>query len=228
MGKHHGFQQKGYVNPLAAARSSGGGGGPVSRHEGVATITIKEYLARPRPTLDEFKERIAEREREQQRLDEWEEQSGAQYRRLLARDRRKKLAAAAGKRARSSSSSSSSGSSDSSGSSGSSSSSSCSSSSSSSSGSEGSAHRHRKHRHRHGRHHKEARAEPGDGAKGPWKLSEFFRAATRAAAAPGSEPPPADSRASRHSPHRHHHRHRHHHHHRRSHSRSREQDAARS
>ena len=218
MGKHHGFQQKGFANPLAAARSSGGG--PVSRHEGVATITIKEYLARPRPTLDEFKERIAEKEREQQRLDEWEEQSGEQYRRLLARDRKKKLAAAAGKRARSSSSSSSS--------SGSSSSSSSSGSSSSSSASEGSAHRHRKHRHKHKhgkqrhRHRKEARTEPP--AQGPWKLSEFFRAATKAAA-PGSDAPAADSRPSppRHS-HRHHHHHHHSHHHSRS--RSREQDAA--
>lgn len=216
MGKHHGFQPKGFVNPLAAARSSE----PVSRHEGVATITIKEYLARPRPTLDEFKERIAEKEREQQRLDEWEEQSGAQYRRLLARDRKKKLAAAAaGKRARSSSSSSSSGSSSSSSSSG----------SSSSSSSDGSAHRHRKkHRHRHGkhRHRKEARTEA---AAGPWKLSEFFRAATKAAA-PGSDAPAADTPSSRPSHHHHHRHHRHHHrHHRsRSRSRSREHDTAQS
>ena len=216
MGKHHGFQPKGFVNPLAAARSSE----PVSRHEGVATITIKEYLARPRPTLDEFKERIAEKEREQQRLDEWEEQSGAQYRRLLARDRKKKLAAAAaGKRARSSSSSSGSGSRSSSGSS---------SGSSSSSSSDGSAHRHRKkHRHRHGkyRHRKEARTEA---AAGPWKLSEFFRAATKAAA-PGSDAPAADTPSSRPSHHHHrHHRHHHRHHRSRSRSRSREHDAAQS
>ena len=220
MGKHHGFQQKGYVNPLAAARSSGGGA-PVSRHEGVATITIKEYLARPRPTLDEFKERIAEKEREQQRLDEWEEQSGAAYRRLLARDRKKKLAAAAGKRARSSSSSSSSSSS------GSSSGSSSSSSSSSASSDEG------KHRHKHRKHrkhrHKEARAEA---AAGPWKLSEFFRAATKATApssAPVADTPSSSSSTSssskRSHSHHHHHRH-HHHHHSRSHSRSREKDAA--
>lgn len=213
MGKHHGFQPKGFVNPLAAARSSE----PVSRHEGVATITIKEYLARPRPTLDEFKERIAEKEREQQRLDEWEEQSGAQYRRLLARDRKKKLAAAAaGKRARSSSSSSGSGSSSSGSSSG----------SSSSSSSDGSAHRHRKkHRHRHGkhRHRKEARTEA---AAGPWKLSEFFRAATKAAA-PGSDAPAADTPSSRPS-HHHHRHHRHHHRHHRSRSRSREHDTAQS
>lgn len=214
MGKHHGFQPKGFVNPLAAARSSE----PVSRHEGVATITIKEYLARPRPTLDEFKERIAEKEREQQRLDEWEEQSGAQYRRLLARDRKKKLAAAAaGKRARSSSSSSGSGSSSSGSSSG----------SSSSSSSDGSAHRHRKkHRHRHGkhRHRKEARTEA---AAGPWKLSEFFRAATKAAA-PGSDAPAADTPSSRPSHHHHHRHHRHHHRHHRSRSRSREHDTAQS
>ena len=219
MGKHHGFQQKGYVNPLAAARSSGGGA-PVSRHEGVATITIKEYLARPRPTLDEFKERIAEKEREQQRLDEWEEQSGAAYRRLLARDRKKKLAAAAGKRARSSSSSSSS-------SSGSSSGSSSSSSSSSASSDEG------KHRHKHRKHrkhrHKEARAEA---AAGPWKLSEFFRAATKATApssAPVADTPSSSTSSSAKRSHSHHHHHRHHHHHHhhcRSHSRSREKDAA--
>lgn len=219
MGKHHGFQQKGYVNPLAAARSSGGGA-PVSRHEGVATITIKEYLARPRPTLDEFKERIAEKEREQQRLDEWEEQSGAAYRRLLARDRKKKLAAAAGKRARSSSSSSSS-------SSGSSSGSSSSSSSSSASSDEG------KHRHKHRKHrkhrHKEARAEA---AAGPWKLSEFFRAATKATApssAPVADTPSSSTSSSSKRSHSHHHHHRHHHHHHhhcRSHSRSREKDAA--
>ena len=207
MGKHHGFQQRGFVNPLAAARAAGGASGPVARHEGVATITIKEYLARPRPTLDEFKEKLAEKEREQRELDEWEERSGAEYRKLLARDRKRKLAAAASatKRARKhSSSGDEDDEEDDDQESDSSSSSSTTSSSDDDDGEKRKHHRkHKKHRHKHHKrhkpHHKRARtAQAGDedDTKGPWKLSEFFRAA----------------RAKDTTSH-HHHKHHHHHHH---------------
>uniref|UniRef100_A0A7M5WJV5 Uncharacterized protein n=1 Tax=Clytia hemisphaerica TaxID=252671 RepID=A0A7M5WJV5_9CNID len=69
-----------FVNPVAAARSSGPAqGGP----------SIKDYLSRPRPSWDELKEQIKATRKGSRTLEQFEKERNMDYRAELDRGREK-------------------------------------------------------------------------------------------------------------------------------------------
>ncbi|EGG23996.1 hypothetical protein DFA_06134 [Cavenderia fasciculata] len=57
--------------------------------QGADGPTLKDYLARPRMTMDEFKKTVAEKEGKLNSLDKWEEMSTDEYRLQLEKDRKR-------------------------------------------------------------------------------------------------------------------------------------------
>jgi len=75
MGKRRGFQPQGYINPIALARQAG-----PAEHSGP---TIRDYLNRPRPSWDEVKGIMAEKDKTSRALEEWEKNMQKDWRNEL-------------------------------------------------------------------------------------------------------------------------------------------------
>jgi len=78
MPKYHGFKPQGCINPIAAARSTA----PINTGP-----TIRDYLNRPRPSWDEVKQRIKEKEGANAKLEQFEAQQEQNYHTQLKRYR---------------------------------------------------------------------------------------------------------------------------------------------
>jgi len=82
MGKR-GFQQKGYPNPLLVRKK------PTPAQP--TDKSIKNYLSRPRPTLDEVKSVVAAKESKSKRMSDFEDSQSKDYRKELDKYRKKVL-----------------------------------------------------------------------------------------------------------------------------------------
>lgn len=78
MGRH-GFQPQGYINPIVLARAN-----PQKNFGGP---TLKDYLARPRPSLNDIKAKLAESDKSAKDMEEWDEETRLKHRAMLAKDR---------------------------------------------------------------------------------------------------------------------------------------------